>query len=165
MPVSSTASAALADNVLIRHCHIVYDLSACGILYERSRRNGDYGIGSAFSVLFTTRSVITVFRDEFSLIAEREKRICSRVHLEYNISTSAAVAAVGTARINVFFSMEGYGTVPTVACLQVNFDIIYKHSDLLLSGGYCGNLLGSLFITLLPYHELYWSSDEAKGIS
>ena len=50
---------------------------------------------------------------------------------ENNIAASASVAAVGAARRNVFFSVEGYGAVAAVSCLDIYFYIIYKGKVLL----------------------------------
>ena len=76
---------------------------------------------------FTRHAVLTVLGNELTLVAEGEKGVCALVNSKNDIAASAAVTAVGTARRNVLFSMEGNGTVTAIACLDINFNIIYKH--------------------------------------
>ena len=154
MTVSPTAAAALAKNELAVGAHIEDYLTALGILNKRALGNGNDNVLTALAVHLTRHTVLSVFSNEFALIAEGKKGVCTVVNSENNISATAAVAAIGTTGTDVLFSMEGDGTVSAVTRLNVNLNIIYKHILHL-----CG------IIAALSDNDSYGSTVKAEGIA
>ena len=125
--VAPAAASALAEHVFLGVCHIEDYLTGINVADESSLGYGDDNVGAGLAVLLATHTVCAVLGHEFSLVSEGEKGVRALVNAEDYIAAATAVAAVGTARGDVFFSMEGNGTVTAVACLNINFYIVDKH--------------------------------------
>ena len=127
MAVAPAASAALTEDEFVGVCHIVDDTA--GILLTDDSFGGDEdgNVLTVCAVHFSGHTVTAGLGNKLSLITKGKKSVCAGIDLEDYVTASTAVTAVGTARRNVFLTVEGDGAVSAVTCLYVNFYIIYKH--------------------------------------
>jgi uncharacterized protein (UPF0333 family) len=72
-------------------------------------------------------AVFTALGFIFSFVAEVRKGGKVVINLKNNVSASATVATVGTACVNVFFTVECNGTITAVTCNYSYFCFINKH--------------------------------------
>ena len=94
------------------------DYSACfGIFNNSANRHADIKRLCFFAGAAGSAAVLPVFSAVFPFISEIGKGGKVTVGNKYYIAASAAVAAVGSACGNIFFSMERYGAVAPVTGL------------------------------------------------
>ena len=76
---------------------------------------------------FRTRAVSAVFGYEFSFVSEIYKRVLADLGDKYDVSAASAVAAVGSALGDVFFTPERNGAVSAVAGFYIDLNVITEH--------------------------------------
>ena len=106
--------------------------TACGVLDKRSGGNHNHEILGSLAEELVTLAVLAVAGYELVLITESEQGVGALINAENYASALAAVSAVGAAVRNVFLAVKGYRTISAVACLYVNFNVIYKHKNAFL---------------------------------
>ena len=127
MPVTPAAAPAFAEDEILVGGHILDDFAALGIAHQRSGRHGNHRVLARRAVHLARLAIAAVFGNELALIAEGEQRVGALVDTQDDIAAPAAVAAVGSARGNIFFAAEGHGTVAAVPRLDIDFYMIDKH--------------------------------------
>ena len=115
MLVAPAAPAAPAQHIGLVVGHILDDLATLGIAHQRAPGDLD---GQAFAVLAGLAAALAVHAVAghiLALVAEVHQRGHIVVHLQDDGAAAAAVAAVRTARRNIFFPVEGHRAVAAVA--------------------------------------------------
>lgn len=137
--------------------HIVNDLFRLGVTQKRAWRHGDIKIVGALAVELASRTVAAVLCDKFALVAEGKQRVAAGIDAEDDAAALSAVAAVGSAVRDVFFTPEGHGSVAAVAGFYIDFYSVNKHM---------GFLSESLrVVALFADDELYRRSGKAEGVA
>ena len=125
--VAPAAVAALCGDKRFAVGHIRHNRAALGLTDYSAPGHFDYQILAPSAVFAPAGAVFTVGGGVFSLVAEVGERREVVVHLKDYVAASAAVAAVGAARSDIFLSAEAHGAVAAVARLYLDFCNIYKH--------------------------------------
>ena len=128
MAVTPAALAALCDDKRLLIGQIRNDSARICLLDDRTDRHFYNCILPLFACTACPAAILTVLRLIFAFIFKIRQSGQIRVGDKYNISASAAVAAVRTAVCNIFFTVKCGGTVASVARLYRNSRSIYKHS-------------------------------------
>ena len=123
------ASAALDNDKAIAISHILDHKAGFRIADHSSGRYGDLQILTVFSHKLPCGAVGTVFRHELAAVLKVQKGVLALVGDENDVAALTAVSAVGTAVRDVFFPAEGHGTVAALTRLDVNIDLIDKHTE------------------------------------
>ncbi len=108
-PRQSTKSAPPSSDI----SWIIFSVS--GSRKKRSGRHGDKKIVRALAVELAAGAVAAVLRNEFALVAEGKQGVASGIDAKDDASALSAVAAVGAAVRDVFFTSEGNGAVAAVS--------------------------------------------------
>ena len=138
MLVAPATAAALAEDKVRIVGHILDDLVRCGIAHDRTARDLNDEVLAALAGAARALPVLTGCRSIFALVAEVHQRGEVVVHAQDDIAALAAVAAIRAARGDIFFAVEGNGTIAAVTGLHRNLDFINKHRD--SPSGLCGLL-------------------------
>ena len=125
--VAPAASAALAEDKVLRVRHVLDDLVCLAVAHDRAARNLDDQVFSALALASAALSVHAVGRDIFALVAEIHQRGQVVVDSQNNRAAVAAVAAVGSACRNIFFPVESNRAVAARARFHIYFRFINKH--------------------------------------
>ena len=128
MLVPPSAAPTFAENKIGVVGHIADDLVCLGVADDRPARNLDDQIFPPLAAAARALPVLPVRRGIFALIAEVHQGGKIVVDAKDDIAALSAVAAVGSARGNVFLPMEGHSAVSAVSGLNVNSYFIYKHA-------------------------------------
>ena len=115
MLIAPAASAALTEDERLLVGHILDDLAGFGVPDQGAPRHAD---GEALTVLAAFAAALPVYAASghiFALIAEVHKGGHIVVHLHDDAAAVAAVAAVGAAGRDIFFSVKGHRAVAAVA--------------------------------------------------
>ena len=124
--VAPAALAALAENIGLIAGHVLDDLIGLRIPDQCAPGNPD---GEALAVLAgfaLAGAVHAVFGGVFALVAKIHQGGEIVVHLENDVAAVAAVAAVGAACGDIFFTVEGYAAVAAIAGLHGDAGLIHK---------------------------------------
>ena len=124
-PAPSAASAADVVRAAVLG-HIVNDLARGGVLDDSPFRHREDQILSVGTVELLGHAVTAVLGGEVVLVAVSQQGIGTLVHAKDDITAIAAVTPAGAAVGDVLLSVEGNGTVPAVAGLQVDFYVVEK---------------------------------------
>jgi len=103
-----------------------------GIADDRSRRHLQHQVVAAGPGLVLGSSMITVFGPEVSIFMEADQAVKVGADGEDDVTTTAAVAAAGSAQRHMFLATEADHPVAPVAALYVYFCLIIKHRSRLL---------------------------------
>ena len=125
--ISLSSVAALCDDLWLVCGHIRHNSACFCITHYSSARNFYNKRRSALARAIARTAVLALLCGILSLIAEIYKGRKIVVHLKDNVSASAAVAAVRTARSHIFFTVKGNSSVTAIACFDLNFRLIDKH--------------------------------------
>ena len=109
--VAPAALSAAAENERLGIGHILDDLVALRVEHNGAARYADGEILALLAELARALTVHAGLGDVFALVAEVHQRGHIVVDDEDDIAAVAAVAAVGTARGDVFFAVERHRTV------------------------------------------------------
>ena len=132
MNIAPAAFAALCGNKALDFAHISHNRAGVCLLDYRSARNFDFKVGALFTVASAAFAALAVLSGVFPFVSEVGKRCKIVIDNKNNVAAFAAVAAVGSARGNIFFSVKRNGTCAAVACLDFYFSSINKHNFVLL---------------------------------
>ena len=111
MRIPPAALAALCDDVRLVVGDIRENAVGAFLLDEGAHRHADNQILGVFAAATSASAVLSARRGVLALIAEIGERAEVGIGKKYNVAALAAVAAVGTARGNVFFTVKRNSTV------------------------------------------------------
>ena len=129
MNVAEAAFAAFCKGECVLVRHVDYQPSALIVVDESSARHLNDQVGRAFAVATAAAAFLTVFGEVFALVSEIGEGGEVVVDLQNDVAALAAVAAVGTARGNIFFAVKCDGTVAAVAAFDKYDSGICKHKN------------------------------------
>ena len=127
MDITLAALTASRKHLWLVRGHISHYPSAFGVAYNGTSRHLDYKRLSAFARAVSAAAVLTAVRHIFSLISEVYKGRKIIIDLKNYISAASAVAAVGTSRRNIFFTVKGHCSVAAVTCFDLYLRLINEH--------------------------------------
>ena len=102
----STATTLEQDDFLSVVVHVAHKLTCLGIVDHRTRRHIDVDIAAIGAVTLVGTAVATVFSEDVSLIAQVQQGPIVVVAAQDDITTPAAVTAVGTAVVVVLQMLQ-----------------------------------------------------------
>ena len=105
---------------LTRIGQITEQLARIHIVHNRPARNPDLEVIAGFAGLVSSGTTLTAFCLEFAADAKIRQRVERRIRNKVDTSSIAAVATVGPASFNVFFTAKAKATVTTVARENAN---------------------------------------------
>jgi hypothetical protein len=114
-------------NFTIIFGEVCYDLSVFRVFYYRSNGNAQKAILSTVAVLVASLTVRSALGLVVLSVSEIEQGVEIMVGPNYYVATFAAVAAVGPAQRNEFFSSEANAPSAAIATSHVDFDLIDEH--------------------------------------
>ena len=134
--IASAAVAAFCENLRFIGREIRHNSAVLGIPDNRSPWNFDHKVGSTFSGASFCTAIFAPLCDIFFVVTEIEQRRQVGIYLKDDIAAFATVSAVWAAGSNIFFPMKRNCTVTAVSSFDINFNLINKHSNLILSVKY-----------------------------
>ena len=116
--ISFSALSPLGDNNRLVSRNIRYYSACFGIFYDGSSGYVYYHVGSRLAAAPLSPAVLTVFGVVLSFVAEIDQRGKVVVGAKQYRAAPSSVAAVRTARRDVFFTVEAYRTIAAVSRLK-----------------------------------------------
>ena len=128
MHIAVSASAAFQDQIFPAVAgHIRDHFAACGFPDDGPLGHLDDHVLALFAGASALLAGFTVLSLVFADVAEIRQGVETLVHFENDASAVAAVAAVRTARRDIFFSAKRYVSVAAFSAAHDDLRFIYKH--------------------------------------
>ena len=156
MRVAPAAAAAVKQHMALTGLvHVGHQTTVRDQPHRRAHRHLDDKLFGALAAAQGRRAVFAVIRRILALITEIHQRVHIRIGQQHDVAAVSAVAAVRAAVLHKLFAMERDRAIAAVSGLGGDFNLIDKHSFLLLS--LPSNPMGQLkqtiraIITVIPW--------------
>ena len=134
MRVAPAAAAAVKQHMALTGLvHVGHQTAVRNQPHRRAHRHLDDKLFGALAAAQGRRAVFAVIRRILALITEIHQRVHIRIGQQHDVAAVSAVAAVRAAVLHKLFAMERDRAIAAVSGLGGDFNLIDKHSFLLLS--------------------------------
>ena len=128
MHITPAALTALCGNKTLCFAHICHNCLAVCFTDDCATRHFNFKVLSLFAVASSAFSALTVRSGIFALVSKIGKGSQIVINNKNHVAAFSAVATVGPACGNIFFSVKGNGSCSTVTAFYFYLCYIYKHT-------------------------------------